>query len=207
VAVEHYCALNFRAQKGMKTMERLKYYRMLQILCSRLAEAYGSDFFPNVTIFVVNNIILGIYGIIKLYDDLTFDKLLNFPIMITVMLLGLMTFWPKMATVYEQTKDEGRNSLQMALASNTFKKAFMQVMKKDSRKRNAMPRDDENRIHVAETEDEHHVSLWKETECIARSCRVIGVPFGSLYLIKRSTVLSLFNFIACNTVSTLITYP
>ena len=48
---------------------------------------------------------------------------------------------------------------------------------------------------------------WKWHKCVARSCPALGVPFGSFYFIKRSTVLTLFDFTACNAVSALITYP
>ena len=151
------------------------YYRMLQIMLNRYREAYSSIFTPNVTLFCIDNIILGVYGIIKLHDQLAFDKFMNFPIMVTVLVLGVGTFYPKNATIYERTKNEATNSLRRSIIRARWGRGGQ-------------------------------ISL-KEIRCVSRSCPILGVPFGSLYLIKRSTVLSLFDFIACNTVSALITYP
>ena len=173
---------------------------MLQILTSRYSKAYGSLFIPNITVFVVSNIILGIYGIIKLHDELEFDKLMNFPIMISVMFLGLFTFFPKLATPYETTKDEKLNSLRLSLAGSgqtaSFEVRRMVVMENDSELQ-------------AGRKDAFAVvgNGWKGTKCAARSCPALGVPFGSLYFVKRSTVLTLFDFVACNAVSALIAYP
>ena len=64
-----------------------------------------------MTTFVVDHIILSVYGVIKLHDELEFVKLINFPTMIAVMTLVLFTFFPKLATPYESTKDEKLNSL------------------------------------------------------------------------------------------------
>ena len=88
---------------------------MLQIISSRYSETYGLLFIPNVTAFVVDNIILGVYGIIKLHDELEVDKLMNFPIMIAVMILTLFTLLPKLSTPYEGTRDEALNSLRISL--------------------------------------------------------------------------------------------
>ena len=143
---------------------------MVQILMNRFNEAYGSLFIPNLTLFCLDNIIIGIYGIVKLHDEMDFDKFMNFPIMVAVMLLVLLTSWPNNATIYEKTKDEKLNALRMSLVTGEALSS-------------------------------------KETRCVIRSCPILGVPYGSLYLIKQSTVLSLFDFAAGNTVSALITYP
>ena len=175
---------------------------MLQILCSRYTKAYGSLFIPSVTAFVVNNIILGIYGIIKLHDQLEFDKLMNFPIMISVMILGLFTFYPKVSTLYEGTKDEALNSLRVSLANASPKSsAGFKVRRTTVREDNVEPE--------AGSEDAFTVGInnWKGIRLVARSCPVLGVPFGSFYLVKRSTVLTLFDFTASNAVSMLIAYP
>ena len=152
--------------------KHFRYFRMLQILLNRYQEAYGSVFIPNATLFVTANIILGIYGVVKLHDQMILDKFMNFPIMVAVMVLCLFTLWPKNATIYERTKDEAsRRSFRMSLGAG------------------------ETRLRE------------KEMRCVLRSCPALGVPFGTLYRIKRSTVLSLFDFVARNTISALITYP
>ena len=184
---------------------RLKYYRMLQILCSRYTKAYGSLFIPSLTAFCVNNIILGIYGIIKLHDQLAFDKLMNFPIMVSVMILGIFTFYPKVSTLYEGTKDEALNSLRVSLANA--------AQKRSAGFQGRQFAGTENDVELEAGADNNSSAFrvesnnWKRTKCVARSCPLLGVPFGSLYLIKRSTVLTLFDFTACNAVSTLIAYP
>ena len=177
---------------------------MLQILCSRYAKAYGSLFIPSVTAFVVNNIILGIYGIIKLHDQLDFDKLMNFPIMISVMILGLFTFYPKLSTLYEATKDEALSSLRMSLRDvDPSRSSNFEV------RRMAVEAGEDDVEFQAGHDDAFLVASynWKGTRLVARSCPVLGVPFGSLYVVKRSTVLTLFDFTACNAVSALIAYP
>ena len=45
--------------------DRLKAYRMLQILSSRYDESYGTIFIPQLTNFNTANVILGIYGLVK----------------------------------------------------------------------------------------------------------------------------------------------
>ena len=162
--------LKHRCRKGLKVNERVKYYRMVQILLNRSGEAYGSLFIPNLTVFIASNVILGFYGIIKLHGEMELDKYMNFPIMVGLMLVGSLTFWPRNATIYERTKLEAVSSLRISIAAG-------------------------------EALD------WKEMKCVLRSCPTLGIPFGSLYFIKRSTVLNFFDFVVCNTVSALITYP
>ena len=132
-----------------------------------------------MTTFVVDHIILSVYGVIKLHDELEFVKLINFPTMIAVMTLVLFTFFPKLATPYESTKDDKLNSLRLSILAK-----------------------DGGVDGQRETYND-----WKWAKRVARSCPTVGVPFGSLYFIKRSTVLTLFDFTASNAVSALITYP
>ena len=194
--------LCYRDQKGISASDRLRYYRMLQLLSSRYSKAYGSLFIPSIMVFIVNNIILSIYGIIKLHDQLEFDKLINFPIMISINILGLFLFIPKLSTLYESTRTEALNSLRISLVNvgsrnmESFKMRLKKVQENDSEIQ-------------AETSHNFRVEShgWKRTQSVSRSCPALGVPFGSLYVIKRSTVLTLFDFTACNAVSALIAYP
>ena len=169
-AVTLFLLVQHRGRKGLEADERLKYYRMVQILLNSSREAYGLLFIPNLTVFIASNIVLGFYGIIKLHGEMELDKFMNFPIMVGFLLIGSFTFWPRNATIYERTKVEAISSMRFSIAAGGALK-------------------------------------WKEMRCVLRSRPTLGVPFGSLYLIKRSTVLNFLDFVVCNTVSALITYP
>ena len=189
--------------------DRLKAYRMLQILSSRYDEAYGTIFIPQITNFNTANVILGIYGLVKFNDSMEFAKLMNFPLMGFIMIVQLLTFYPTNAKVYEATKDEYRLTLETGLRYYAKRRQSINKKRKNSapkteasgRKRNL----DSILVHCSETVEE--ANLFRRIRVEARSCPLIGIPFGRLYKIKRSTVLSLFDFIAGNSVSTLITYP
>ena len=190
---------------------------MLQILCSRYSEAYSGWFIPQITKFVAENLVLGIYGTVKFYDQMDTDKYVNFPLMTVMMMILVFTFYPKNATVYETTKGEQKQALRRGLRQLP-KRAMISILKAPE----DLMGEEATAIRMQEyvnggpqrscstkrmVSGRSGYGALKETKCIARSCPTVGIPFGSLYKIKRSTVLNLFNFIACNTISTLLTYP
>ena len=190
--------------------DRLKAYRMLQILSSRYDEAYGTIFIPQITNFNTANVILGIYGLVKFNDSMEFAKLMNFPLMGFIMIVQLLTFYPTNAKVYEATKDEFRLTLETGLRYYARRRQSMNKKRKNSAPKAEDPgrtRNAENAILVHRSQTVTEANLFRMIRIEARSCPLIGIPFGRLYRIKRSTVLSLFDFIAGNSVSTLITYP
>ena len=174
---------------------------MLQVISSRYSETYGLVYIPSMTAFAVDNIILGIYGIIKLNDELEFDKLMNFPLMIAIMILSLFTLYPKLSRPYESTRDEGINSLRVSLMNERSGQM------EDFEVRRAAAIEDDADIQVETNDNLRKENDWKWHKRVARSCPALGLPFGSFYFIKRSTLLTLFDFTACNAVSALITYP
>ena len=194
---------------------------MVQILCSRYAETYSGCFIPQITKFATENLILGIYGTVKFYGHMDTEKYMNFPLMVVMMVIFVLTFYPKKASVYETSKGEQRQALKLGLkrfagkvwklpggrAAKTSKRKVMDVddttnmMMKDLSKGRMEARFEEPSFSLPGFGELH------EMKCIARSCPTVGIPFGSLYQIKQSTVLNLFNFMACNTISTLLTYP
>ena len=209
-------ALRLEGKQDMR--ENLHYYRMLQILCSRYSETYSGWFIPQMTKFACENLILGIYGTVKFYDQLDTDKYMNFPLMVTMMIIFVFTFYPKNATVFETTKGEKKQALRRGL--RRLANSVWRCPKAELAERMAVGRDS-SAILMKEL---GVISQWqkypdevlhqaaglvalKDMKCISRSCPIIGIPFGSLYKIKRSTVLNLFSFIAGNTISTLLTYP
>ena len=145
---------------------------------------------------------------------------MNFPLMTAMMSILLFTYYPKNATVYGTAKGEKKQALKRGLkgfADSIWKRPrvkapensetaeqlaaiFMKELSSDKRQRW-----DEHPEHGMHSKSRQ--AALKEIKCISRSCPAIGIPFGSLYMIKRSTVLNLFNFIACNTISMLLTYP
>ena len=199
-----------RSQPGKSLEDRLKAYRMLQILSSRYDEAFGTIFIPQLTNFNTANVIIGIYGLLKFNDTMEFSKLMNFPLMASIMIVQLLTFYPMNATLYEATKDERRLALETGLRHDLMQKSPVRKVLRNSAsnvetsKRNGSAADD---IVPRSFQTSAEVSLLRMIKAEARSCPIIGIPFGRLYKIKRSTVLSLFDFIVGNSVSALITYP
>ena len=213
----------FRLHGGQDVWENLKYYRMIQILTNRYSETYSGCFIPQITKFATENLILGIYGTVTFYDQIPVDQYMHFPLMVTMMMIFLFTFYPKDATVYETTKGEPRQVLKLGLkrfATTVWERPAKKVVKSSGRKvmdvqdtTSILMKDLKNRRNQSQVNSEEPSYVLpgmgdlKDMKCIAKSCPTVGIPFGSLYQIKRSTVLNLFNFIACNTISTLLTYP
>ena len=190
--------------------DRLKAYRMLQILSSRYDESYGTIFIPQLTNFNTANVTLGIYGLVKFNDTMEISKLMNFPLMASIMVVQLLTFYPMNAKVYEATKDEFRLALETGLRYHAARRPSVVKPAKNSAAPVDGPRQkrsSENAIHSLHSQPSRGADLYRMIRVEARSCPLIGIPFGRLYKIKRSTVLSLFDFIAGNSVSALITYP
>ena len=197
--------------------ENLNYYRMLQILSSRYSETYSGWFIPQITKFATENLILGIYGTVKFYDQLDPDKYMNFPLMVVMMCIFVFTFYPKNATVFETTKREKKEALKRGLkriAGSIWKRPEAKIPEKVMTAEEAtaiLMKEFNNGSRRGRSNEEMYtlpgIAALKDMKCIARSCPVMGVPFGSLYKIKRSTVCNLFEFIAGNTISTLLTYP
>ena len=186
-------------QQNLTAAEKFHIFRMLQVLTNRYSEGSSMIFIPHMTIFVAQNLILGIYGTVKFHDQIDISNYMNFPIMSVLMVVLAYTFYTKNATVYETTKDEARDVIRALLTPAEQLPSCSLNTEKGRRVK---------RIR--------NVTVWhysrqafavKEAKRVARACPVVGVPFGSLYKIKRTTVLNLFNFIACNAISTLITYP
>ena len=207
----------YRIKSEQNPKESLNYYRILQILCSRNSESYSGCFIPHITIFVCENLILGIYGTVKFYDQLDAEKYMNFPLMTSMMIILLFSLYPKNASVFETAKYETKETLKRGLKGfpgsvrklasaveiiETAEEPRSSMMKEISRNKHQLQEQSDPVFHTRPG-----LAALKEIKCIARSCPAIGIPFGSLYMTKRSTVLNLFNFIACNTISTLITYP
>ena len=65
----------------MAPEEKLKTYRILQILGNRFNDAYCM-FTVHSTIFATENLIVGIYGTIKFAGKMPTDKYINFPLMV-----------------------------------------------------------------------------------------------------------------------------
>ena len=218
-------ALRSKGEEDVRV--NLKYYRMLQILCNRYGEAHSGVFIPVITRFACENLILGIYGTVKFYDQLDTDKYMNFPLMVVMMIIFVFSFYPKYATVYETTRGEKKQALKLGMkhmAGSMWKRRppakkiptekvivtaeeatgiLMNELGKGLRRQQQRRRSSgQDVLHTLPGLD-----ALKEMKCIARSCPAVAIPFGSLYKIKQSTVLNLFDFIACNTISTLLTYP
>ena len=191
---------SFRDQRAS---ERLRYCRKLQAISSHYSETYGVVYISSVTAFAVDNIILGIYGIIKLHDELEFDKLMNFPLMIAIMILSLFTLRPKLSSPYESTKGEAVNSLRITLMNERSG----QMTDFEVRRGTATESDADIQVETNDTLTMGKENGWKWHKLVTRSCPALGVPFGSFSFIKRSTLLTLFDFTACNAVSALIAYP
>ena len=83
---------------------------MLQILGNRFNDAY-SMFTVHATMFATGNLVVGIYGTIKFVDHLPFDKYLNFPLMVIVMLVFIFTFYIKNASIYQESCREFQNAM------------------------------------------------------------------------------------------------
>ena len=192
----------------MAPEEKLKTYRILQILGNRYNDAY-SMFTVHITIFATENLIVGIYGTIKFVDQMPPDKYINFPLMVIIMLIFIFTQYIKNASIYQETSDEFQNTLS-SLAKRLERCGSHPTRNYDNNE-GIM---DLTGYHVGNRPEQrpatvatHRKALAKEIVCTGRSCAAVGVPFGSLYYIKQTTALNILNFICCNTISTLITYP
>ncbi|CAG7733658.1 unnamed protein product [Allacma fusca] len=164
--------------------------------------------------FASLNIILGLFGTLRFYDTMAPNLYMNFPLMSVMMLLLTFTFFPNNATVKEASEVEPRRLL---IASTGLETGRREMIK--NRWNTKAPKVDpnsaaghatlggENRISTTtDSLRENNTQSPKFIRCIARSCPFVAVRMGSLYPIKRCTVLTLFNFIICNTVSALLTW-
>ena len=186
----------------------LKTYRVLQILGNRFNEAY-SMFTVHATMFATGNLVVGIYGTTKFVDCMPFDKYLNFPLMVVVMLVGIFTFYIKNASIYQESCREFENAM-LSLTKNLERFACKPGRDNNSSSaevKTMTPRNFRRDRRRASANAHIRRLLAKEITCTAGSCRSVGIPFGSFYFIKQTTALNILNFICCNSISTLITYP
>ena len=184
----------------MSLDEKLKSYRMLQLLSSRYDESFASIFVTEFAAFIAENFMLGIYGTVKFYEDpIGFSNYMNFPLMVVLMILLLFTLYPKYASLYEMTQEEPRRLKISGLELNAVETAGSGFVR---RSRHEIPFG-----IMAREEEEMRQSNRTYAKSLARTTPVLGIPFGSLYKIKQQTVLTMLNFIACNSISIFITFP
>ena len=148
-----------------------------------------------MTKFATENLILGIYGTVKFYDHMDMEKYMNFPLMVVMMAVFVLTFYPKNATIYESSKGEHHLALRLCLkrfAGKVWKRAGGSTVKAskwknlDVKSVTAIMMKDLRKGKTASSSE--HASSYalpgfgelKEIKCIARSCPTVGIPFGSL---------------------------
>lgn len=152
---------------------------------------------PAITAFAAQQSVLGVYGIVKFYGEMDLEKYMNFPLMVIMMQLLNGSFYPNYATIFEMTKNERINALRTARTSTRVAKQLETPRR---------PSNNEADMRIVRANENKERGL-KEARAVARSYATIGVQFGSFYKIKRSTVLNIFDFLVCNSISALITYP
>ena len=187
--------VGYKEQARLPAAQKYHIYRMLQVLTSRYSEAHSMIFIPHFTIFIAQNLILGVYGTVKFAGHIEFANYMNFPLMSVLVIVMASTFYTKNSTVYEKTKDEKRGVLRRLLPP------VERPNKKGRQERLLQQRPRHTAARFSSP------GAVKEAKRMAKASPVVAVTFGSLYPIKRTTIMNLFNFIACNAISTLITYP
>ena len=194
--------IEYKEQASVPAEEKPHIYRMLQVMTSRYAEAHSMIFIPQMTLFIAQNLTLGIYGTVKFYDQIDFANYMNFPLMSVLVIVMAGTFYTKNATVYEKTKNEAREIMRGVLPP-----LAVQPEHEGPSTSGVQTRRSPKAVRNPAGGWFCNPDALKEARRVARACPVVAVTFGSLYPIKRTTVMNLFNFIACNAISTLITYP
>ncbi|CAG7728433.1 unnamed protein product [Allacma fusca] len=89
----------------------LKTYRMIQLLSKRYNFAIAYTFIPAITLFAAGNIVAGIFGTLRFSNELDFNLYMNFPLMVMMMILFVVSFYPKNAAMKELSDGEGTRML------------------------------------------------------------------------------------------------
>ncbi|CAG7830379.1 unnamed protein product [Allacma fusca] len=204
-----------RDAKNMTLSERLKTYRMLQLLSNRYNAGCAKIYIPTFTAFAVVNIILGCFGTIRFHDQVDPSAYGNFPSMSILATACLYTSYSK----YSQPKEFTEKEVQFV------KKRYLGQMnpttdhQKDYgnkvlfRRQGTPPgietvSSEDSHLAISTVRNDLQTELSrqrKEILTILRSCRPVALEMGSFYQIKKSTKLSIFEFITCNTITALIT--
>ena len=183
----------------MAPLKSLKSYRVLQLLSSRFNATY-STFVVNITVVAVGTIIVGTYGTVKFYDQLHLSRYSNFVLNLVMLGLFILVFFPRNAAVYEESEGE----MTRVLRKRFTDQAWMDFDYKEPS--NALAPSGSTKI-VRLVAPASTARAFKSAVCIARSCPAQGISFGGFYYIKNSTTLTIVDFTACNTISTLLAYP
>ncbi|CAG7687325.1 unnamed protein product [Allacma fusca] len=197
--------------KHLESLGRsLKSYRMLQILNSLFNESFSKVFIPVSMVFLAINVILGNFGTLRFFGEMEFNLYMNFPLFSLMMLIFVFTFYPNNAKVFDESLSAPTKLMMSYVRPSP-------TSEERDRYRIGRKQGTEEEINVTSSAvvsrntprvNTEVAKAWtlKEIQCIARSMPIIAVRIGSFSPIKRSTVVSFFDFLLGNTISALLTW-